>query len=247
MIAVAALLALLVGMVLGLLGGGGSILTVPVLVYVLGIDAKGAIATSLLVVAVTSAVALIPHARRGCVRWRLGLGFGAVSMVGAYAGGWAAAFVPGSVLLLLFAAVMVVAGGAMLRGRTQSATKPPARPAVLAVEALAVGAFTGLVGAGGGFVVVPALALLGGLSMRAAVGTSLLVIAMKSVAGLAGHLSHASIDPILAAVFVVAASAGALFGSRLSHRIPADKLKRGFGVFVLITAAFIGAQELNLW
>ncbi|MEM6991186.1 MAG: sulfite exporter TauE/SafE family protein [Myxococcota bacterium] len=247
MIAAAGVLALVVGLVLGSLGGGGSILTVPVLVYVVGVEAKAAIATSLLVVALTSAVALIPHARRGCVRWRLGLGFGAVSMLGAYIGGWAAAFVPGTILLLLFASVMVVAGVAMLRRRKAPAAQHRPRPAVLGAEALAVGAFTGLVGAGGGFVVVPALALLGGLSMRAAVGTSLLVIAMKSVAGLAGHLSHATIDPVLAAVFVVAASAGALVGSRLSHRVPADKLKRGFGVFVLVIAAFIGAQELNLW
>ena len=236
---------LAIGAVLGLLGGGGSILTVPALAYGLGLEAKAAIATSLLVVGATSLIALVPHARAGHVKWKVGLGFGGVSMIGAFAGGWAARFVPGVVLLVLFAVVMVAAGVAMLRPQRVGPTEANPRPALFAVEALAVGAFTGLVGAGGGFVVVPALVLLGGLSMRAAVGTSLLVIAMKSAAGLAGQLSHAQIDATIAGIFVVAAAAGALAGARLSQRVRPDRLRRGFGIFVLVTAALILVRELG--
>ena len=117
MIALAVVLAVLVGVSLGLLGGGGSILAVPLLVYVAGMDAKEAIATSLLVVGTTSAVALIPHARAGRVRWRTGLLFGAAGMVGAYAGGRVAEFIPGTVLLVAFSLMMLASAVAMIRGR----------------------------------------------------------------------------------------------------------------------------------
>src|SRR6478735_4657991 len=112
-------LAAFVGVALGLLGGGGSILTVPLLAYVAGLDAKQAIATSLLVVAVTSAVGAISHARAGRVQWRTGLMFGAAGMAGAYAGGFLAQFIPGRVLLIGFAIIMIGAAVAMLRGRKE--------------------------------------------------------------------------------------------------------------------------------
>ena len=188
MITLTVVLALLVGISLGLLGGGGSILTVPLLAYVAGMDAKQAIATSLLVVGTTSAVAAVSHARAGRVQWRTGLIFGVAGMAGAYAGGVLAHFIPGSVLLLGFAAMMIATAIAMLRGRKQDpAGQSPAAshdmPVVkVVVEGLVVGLVTGMVGAGGGFLVVPALALLGGLPMPVAVGTSLVVIAMKGLA-----------------------------------------------------------------
>lgn len=244
MTAVAISLALVVGIVLGLLGGGGSILTVPVLVYIVGIPAKSAIATSLLVVGTTSAIALIPHARRGHVQWKIGLWFGAFGMLGAFAGGRAAAWLPGKVLLLAFAAIMVAAGLAMLRPRTASTGHPTKKGADLALQATLVGLFTGLVGAGGGFVVVPALSLWAGLSMRAAVATSLLVIAVQSAAGLAGHYGHVALDVDIALPFAAAASLGALLGSRLSQRVSAASLRRGFGVFILVIAAAITVREL---
>ena len=162
------------GISLGLLGGGGSILTVPLLAYVAGMDAKQAIATSLLVVRHTSAVGAISHARAGRVQWRTGLVFGAAGMAGAYAGGLLARFIPGTVLLIGFAVIMIATAVAMLRGRKDDQRRriPRSLPAFkIVLEGLAVGLVTGLVGAGGGFLVVPALALLGGLPMPVAVGT----------------------------------------------------------------------------
>ncbi|NLE88456.1 MAG: sulfite exporter TauE/SafE family protein, partial [Myxococcales bacterium] len=200
----AALLALPIGLSLGLLGGGGSILTVPLLVYVLGVEPKAAIATSLFVVGVTSLAALLPHARAGAVRWRTGLVFGGAGMVGAYLAGHLADAIPGRLLLILFAALMLVTAVAMLWSRAAPERKemPRAELAVrkAVLDGLVVGALTGLVGAGGGFLVVPALAMFGGLPMRAAAATSLVVIAMKSFAGFSGYLGHQSIDWGLALV-----------------------------------------------
>jgi uncharacterized protein len=240
-------LAVLVGLTLGMLGGGGSILTVPLLVYVAGLDTKAAIATSLLVVGVTSAVGAVSHARAGRVQWRTGLIFGAAGMVGAYAGGRVAHYIPGEILLLAFAAMMIATSIAMLRGRREVDAKkvhdqlPVAR---VLLDGVVVGLVTGLVGAGGGFLVVPALALLGGLSMPVAVGTSLVVIAIKSLGGLAGYLATVSIDWGLALAVTAAAVVGALAGGRLAGRIAPDQLRKAFGWFVLVMGTVIVAQEM---
>ncbi|WP_328940577.1 sulfite exporter TauE/SafE family protein [Streptomyces sp. NBC_00250] len=241
---------LLIGVSLGILGGGGSILTVPILVYLAGQETKEAIATSLFVVGVTSLAALIPHARAHRVRWKTGLLFGAFSMAGAYAGGRVAEYIPGTVLLVAFALMMLATAYAMLRKSRDGAKKArPARSDLplkhIAVEGLVVGAVTGLVGSGGGFLVVPALAILGGLPMGIAVGTSLLVIAMKSFAGLAGHLSGVSIDWGIAATVTVAAVIGSLIGARLAGRIPQGALRKAFGWFVVVMGFFVLAQQLD--
>jgi uncharacterized membrane protein YfcA len=248
MIALTVALATLVGVSLGLLGGGGSILMVPLLAYVAGLDAKEAIATSLLVIGVTSAVGLVTHARADRVRWRAGVLFGAGGMAGAYLGGLLSALVPGSLLLVGFGAVMITAAIAMMRGPKESPRldSAPATGIVrLFIEGLGVGVVTGLVGAGGGFLIVPALAILGGLPMPMAVGTSLLVIAMNSVAGLAGHLTGGQIDWRLAAMVTVAAVAGALIGSRLTGLVNPAILREAFGWFVLAMASVILAQEIH--
>ncbi|GAA0256877.1 sulfite exporter TauE/SafE family protein [Saccharothrix mutabilis subsp. mutabilis] len=238
-------LAVVVGVALGLLGGGGSILMVPLLVYVAGMGAKEAIVASLVVVGVTSAVGVVGHARAGHVRWRTGLLFGLAGMAGAFAGGLVGGHLPGPVLMGAFAVMMVATAVAMLRGRRTPA--PAARtelPVVkVLVEGAVVGLVTGLVGAGGGFLVVPALALLGGLPMSVAVGTSLLVIAMKSIAGLAGYLATVPIDWAFTGVVTAAAVAGSLVGARLVARVPGDALRRGFGWFVLAMGAFVLAQQ----
>lgn len=242
------LLAVLIGASLGLLGGGGSILTVPILTYVAGLPPKEAIAASLFVVGTTSAVSAISHARAGRVRWRTGLIFGAAGMVGAFGGGLLGGYIPGTVLMIAFALMMVATSIAMIRGRKGARAEDPSPRdlpmAKIVVEGLAVGLATGLVGAGGGFLVVPALALLGGLPMPVAVGTSLVVIAMKSFAGLAGYLTSVSLDWTLVGGVTLAAILGSLLGSRLAGRIPENVLRKGFGVFVLVMGSFVLVQEL---
>ncbi|WP_431931509.1 sulfite exporter TauE/SafE family protein [Micromonospora sp. RP3T] len=239
--------AVLIGVSLGLLGGGGSILAVPLLVYVAGLPTKEAIATSLLVVGATSAVGVLPHARAHRVRWRTGLIFGVAGMTGAYAGGRLAGFVPASVLLTAFALMMLATAAAMIRGRRPVEGRPTPRelPTLRVIlDGVVVGLVTGLVGAGGGFLVVPALALLGGLPMPVAVGTSLVVIAMKSFAGLAGYLSSVRIDWTLAAAVTVAAIVGSLLGGRLAGRIPEHVLRLSFGWFVVAMGGFVLTRQL---
>ncbi|WP_166905388.1 sulfite exporter TauE/SafE family protein [Mycobacterium sp. DL440] len=246
MIALAVTLAVLVGVSLGLLGGGGSILTVPLLAYVAGMEVKQAIATSLVVVGVTSAVSTLSHARAGRVQWRSGLMFGAAGMVGAYLGGLLSYVVAGSVLLIAFTVVMVATGIAMIKGRTACAPTTRTMPiAKVLLMGLGVGVVTGAVGAGGGFLVVPALALLGGLPMPVAVGTSLLVIAMNSAAGLAGHLSTVPIDWTIAGAVTAAAVLGSLLGTRLTAHVDPDAVRRAFGWFVLLMAWLILGQEIH--
>lgn len=244
-----ALMALLIGISLGLLGGGGSILTVPILLYVFHLPTRQAIATSLLVVGTTSFAALIPHAKAGRVQWRTGAIFGATSMVGAYVAGRLAKHIPAAILLLAFGGMMVVTAIAMMRGKKSSSADEPAETRPLPVlkivaEGLAVGAVTGLVGAGGGFLVVPALVLLGGLPMPVAVGTSLLVIGMKSYAGFAGYLSSVAIPWNVAGLVVLAAVAGSFVGARMVHMLPPERLRRGFAWFVIVMAVFILGQEI---
>ncbi len=231
MIALVVLLSVGLGLSLGLLGGGGSILAVPLLIYVAGIAPKAAIATSLIVVGVTSAVAALLHGRRGNVRMKTGVVFGAAGMLGAYFGARSAVFVPDIVLLIAFALVMIVAALAMMRDRAEVESTEP-RLVKAAAEGLVVGAVTGLLGAGGGFVVVPALVLLGGLNTRDAVGTSAMVIAMKSVAGFAGYAAHVSVDLRLAAMVTAGAVVGAVIGALWSRRLAVHTLRRTFAVMV---------------
>ena len=236
-------LSILIGISLGLLGGGGSILTVPILAYAGGMAAKAAIASSLFVVGVTSAVGAISHARR--VRWGTGVIFGAAGMTGAYAGGRLAADLPGRLLMILFGLMMAATAVAMLRRPRDLRPRAQDLPAtkVIAVG-LVVGIVTGVVGAGGGFLIVPALVLLGGLAMEAAVGTSLVVIAMQSFAGLAGRLGNLEVDwPVTLGVTAFAV-AGSYLGTRLAGRIPPATLRRGFGVFIMAMAALVLAKEL---
>jgi len=246
MLLVAALLSLLIGLSLGLLGGGGSILTLPILVYLLGVEPKSAIAMSLFVVGVTSVMGSIAHARAGRVRFRTGLVFGATAMAGAYAGGLVARFIPATALLVAFAAVMLVTSVAMMRGRraVSSSTAGEAKVGKVLAVGGAVGIVAGLVGAGGGFLIVPALALFGGLAMPEAVGTSLLVIALQSFAGFAGHAGHVHIDWTLALVVTASAVAGSFAGARLGRGLSPDALRRGFAWFVLAMAVFLLGKQL---
>ena len=240
-------LSLLIGLSLGILGGGGSILTVPILVYVAGFEAKEAIAASLFVVGATSLVGALGHAKAGRVRWRTGLIFGAAGMVGAFGGGLLGGYIPGQVLLVAFAVMMLVTSLAMLRGRKPVDPNKQYKDLPLGrvlLDGAAVGLVTGLVGAGGGFLVVPALALLGGLPMSLAVGTSLVVIAMKSFAGLAGYMTTVAIDWNTTLMVTGVAVVGSLVGSKIAGRIPEDKLRAAFGWFVLAMGVFMLSQDV---
>ena len=266
MVILAAALALFIGAAVGLLGGGGSILTTPLLVYVVDFPAKQAITASLLVVAVTSLFGLIAHARAGRVRWKTGLIFGAAGMVGAFIGGQIGALLPGALLLAAFSVMMGVTAVAMIRGRKQVKGHGPHKGLPIfriILDGLIVGLVTGLVGAGGGFLVVPALALLGGLPMPNAVATSLLVVAMKSFAGFFGYALTFGGDSLVAIntttttlpdggtiwlvtlIVTVMAVIGALIGSRVVGKIHPDLLRKAFGWFVLVMAVFILSQQIG--
>ncbi|MCS6798655.1 MAG: sulfite exporter TauE/SafE family protein [Myxococcota bacterium] len=250
--AIALLLFALVGVSLGLLGGGGSILAVPIFTYVAGLDAHRAIVASLVLVGVTSVVGLLEHARRGAVCWRTGLWFGLAGMLGAFPAGRLARLVPGPVLLALLALVMFATAAAMLRRRPIDATlaasgdvgQPARRPVVrIVLDGIVVGAVTGLVGAGGGFLVVPALVVLGRLPMDKAIGTSLLVIVLKTAAALAGHLDGADVDWSVVAPATGVAVAASMGGARLAAKVAPDALRRGFGWFVaLMAVVLLGLQ-----
>lgn len=247
----AAILSIFVGLAVGMLGGGGSILTVPILVYAAHLDPKTAIATSLLVVFVTSVVAAIPHALAGHVKWKTAMAFGGTGLLGAFIGGRISAFVPADWLLVAFALLMLVTAVTMIRGRANvtSENNPHATPGTnrllkFAAEGFVVGLVTGVIGAGGGFVVVPALVMLGGLPMSTAVGTSLVVIAMNSLAGFAGHAVDVSIPWNLAVVVSMPAVAASVWGARLAKRIPENWLRPLFGWVVLIMAFFVLGRQL---
>ena len=239
--------AVAIGLVLGLLGSGGSILTVPVLVYLAGEPDKVAIAESLAIVGAIAAVGALPYARQKLVDWHSVLYFGVPGIAGTYGGAALSTYVSGAVQLALFAIVMLIAAVLMFRGgRTTDADAPAARQPLwkIAGEGLIVGVLTGLVGVGGGFLIVPALVLLGGLSMRLAVGTSLLIIAAKSAAGFWKYLdvldgAGLHVDWRLIGLFAAIGIAGSFVGNALSHRVPQAQLKRGFAVFLVVMGAFI--------
>jgi uncharacterized membrane protein YfcA len=244
-------LGLVLGVLLGLLGGGGSLLAVPALVYGAGEPLASAVPASLLVVAISSATALLPRLRGGQVRWRIALAFGAAGMVAAFGGAALHRLLPPDVVLLGFAAVMVAAGLRMLRpgGQAGGDCALPGGgvhwrgclPKSLGSGAV-VGLLTGLFGVGGGFLVLPALVLLLGLPMTVAVGTSLVVVTLNSAAGFAAHAGGATLDWPSLLAFTGAAVAGSLLAGRLGGRLDAHRLQRGFGWLVLAVAALVVAQ-----
>lgn len=244
--------ALIIGVTLGLLGSGGSILTVPILVYMMGHEGKVAIAESLAIVGGIALVGMIPYARSGQVDWRSVVFFGLPGMAGTYLGAWLAKYVPDAAQLIMFSLVMLVAAMVMFRSRQREEGEETSfkrgKLWKIALDGIVVGIVTGLVGVGGGFLIVPALALLGGLPMRLAVGTSLAVIALKSGSGFLKyigvlHAMHAHIDVRTVAVFTLVGIAGTLVGQRLSQRINQTQLKKTFAVFLVVMACFVLVKE----
>lgn len=255
--------ALIMGLVLGLIGGGGSILTVPILVFLFAVDEVTATAYSLFIVGTTAAVGSASHVRHGNVDWNSALWFGIPSIITVFATRiWIMPWLPqefgtiaglvltkGTVLLLLFAVLMMAAAVSMVRkGTPLTASTRRSRSAAIALsitEGTVVGMLTGLVGAGGGFLIIPALVVLGGLGMKQAIGTSLIIIAAKSLLGFSGDLlAGLTADWTFLLTCTATAVVGILIGAALSARIPGERLKPAFGWFVLVMGIAILVTEL---
>lgn len=258
----------LIGLCLGALGGGGSILTVPILVSVLHVGPQSATSASLIIVGVTSVISAVAHARSGHVRWKAAAAFGVIGSITAFAGSVLNRAVDPQVLLLAFSVLMVIAAVAMLRRTTKSrcsqpdsldsdsdelaggatpgavatATRPrisTAQATKLAVAALVVGFLTGFLGVGGGFLIVPALVLALGYPMPVAVGTSLVIIAITSAGAFCERLGTASIPWQLVVPFTLAAIAGSFAGTTVGERISGTALTRSFAVLLIAIAGYV--------
>ncbi len=233
----------IIGLSLGMLGGGGSILTVPALVYLVGIPVAQATGTSLAIVGTTALVGAVRHQRAGRVALRAALGFGAASVAGSILGSLLGKHIAGGLLLVLFAFLMLAAGVTMLRRRSgqtrASARRVPAGPVKIGLAGFGVGLLTGFFGVGGGFVIVPALTMVLGLPMATAVGTSLVVIVMASAAGFATHLGAGSLNAAVTLFFVLGGVTGALSGVHLAGRLPEPALRRSFAVLVFALAGYL--------
>jgi uncharacterized membrane protein YfcA len=236
-----------IGLSLGLVGGGGSIITVPVLVYVAGIPVKEAVALSLAIVGATAAVGAVTKAREGRVDPRAAALFGITGMVGAVLGAQLTPLVPPAVLLVLFALLMVAVGVRMIRGQSEAEAPERAECHVgkCGLAGLGVGVLTGFLGVGGGFLIVPALLRFARMPMHRAVGTSLAVIAANAASGFAAHRGELGGGLELAAAFTAAAVAGVLFGSTLGRRMKASELKTAFGGVALAVAAYLLAVNIG--
>jgi uncharacterized membrane protein YfcA len=229
------LLGFAIGLVLGFLGGGGSILTVPALVYIVGQNPQAAVTASLIIVGANATLGASLHQRQGTLNWRVALIFGGVGMVAAYLAAGLAHRIPSTVLMVLFALLMLVVGAFMILSKTPHNDTRNMRglPTMIGAGA-GVGVLTGFLGVGGGFLIVPALVMLVNLPIRQAVGTSLVIIAMNSLAGLLGHLGSATPDLVTIGVFVIAGFGGAFAGARLGRVIKPGQLRASFAVFVVI-------------
>lgn len=242
----ALMLATLVGLSLGLLGGGGSVLMVPILVYVAKIPAREAIVLSLPIVGIASVVGAIRHWRSGNVDVRTALIFAAPAMVAAFAAARLAKLMSAPMQLTLLAIVMLAAATSMLRFAVSASSETGERRLSsrwLPVVALGVGSLTGLVGVGGGFLIVPALVLIAGIPMRLAVGTSLLVIAINALAGFAGSLGSVELPWAYGSMFAAITVAGIFAGTALSSRVSPAQLKKGFALLLIFVSTLMLYQN----
>lgn len=265
LVAAAGALGLLIGLVIGGLGGGGGVLTVPALVYLLGQDPHDATTGSVLIVGLSSAVGMAVRWRNPGLDWRTGLAFGAVGIPTAYAGTLLNHRVSPSVLMLVFAAVILVAAAAMLlngHDEAEAGPEPPLGPpsgavAVAtrtdarlrtAVKILVCGAasgfLTGLLGVGGGFLVVPALVVVLRMPMTLAIGTSLLIIVLNAGSSVVARLGDLQLDWAVVAPFTVAAIAGTLLGKRVADSVSSATLSRAFAVMLVLVGGFVAVENL---
>ena len=233
-------LASLIGLSLGLLGGGGSILTVPILVYVLKMDPKVSIALSLAIVGTTSLFGVIRHYKNNNVNFKIALIFAPVAMIGTFMGAKISQMISGQTQLILFAVIMLLASIFILKGRKDTDKKEVKLNYILiSVVAVAVGILTGVVGVGGGFLIVPALVLLAGASMKESVGTSLFIISLNSFSGFSGYIGLVEIPWIFLLKFTSFSVVGIFIGASLVKFISQNSLKKAFAVFLIIMGFFI--------
>ena len=237
-------LAALIGASLGVLGSGGSIVTLPVLVYVARVPAKEAIGMSMAIVGATSLVGAVIHWRAGTIAFRALLSFAATGMVGAFVGSAGTHLLSRRALLLLFAGVMLAVGGFMLRGAIRVRHQDRCYVPRCLLVGFAVGVLTGFLGVGGGFLIVPALVYTAGLDIRKAGGTSLAVIALNSTTGLLGQLRYVNVDWSLLGSFLLFAILGMLGGIALARRLDERLLRRLFAMALIAIAAVIGTLNL---
>ncbi|WP_370392386.1 sulfite exporter TauE/SafE family protein [uncultured Winogradskyella sp.] len=255
--------ALLIGVVLGLIGGGGSILTVPILVYLLFINPVTATAYSLFVVGVSSLVGALRNIQKGLVDFRTAIVFAIPAFIAVYiARKYLVPAIPEVIfsvgdfdltnniaIMLFFALVMLVASVSMIRNKREDngeETEVSYNYPLIIVEGVLVGLITGIVGAGGGFLIIPALVLLAKLPMKKAVATSLLIIAIKSLIGFLGDVQNLDIDWTFLLIFTGLSVVGIFIGIYLSNFIEGKKLKKGFGWFVLVMGIYIIYKELTM-
>lgn len=250
-------LGLLIGLVVGALGGGGSVLTVPALVFALGLTAQAATTASLVIVGITSAVASVAHARSGHTRWLEGGLLAVAGVPASLLGTWLNQLVDEDVLLLAFAALMLVAAAGMLLRRGGESDVPEGGDADpppgggdrrwlrLAVAGSAIGFLTGFFGVGGGFVIVPALVLALHFPIAVAVGTSLLVIALNAVVALLARAGTGGFEWDVIVPFTAAAVAASFAGTSVAARLPSHRLTQGFAVLLLLVAAYVGVRAVQ--
>jgi len=237
-----------IGLSLGLLGSGGSILTVPVLVYLVDQPERIAIAGSLVIVGSIALLGALPYFKQKLIDWNTVLMFGIPGMAGTYIGAWLATeYLTGIQQLAIFAMVMLLASYFMLRPKKdiEAESDHQRHTLKISLDGLIVGIVTGVVGVGGGFLIVPALVLLGGLTMRRAVATSLVIIALKSFTGFAKYWDAIANDPTIhldwnvIAVMIVLGGLGSLVGNKIANKVPQDKLKKIFGIFLIVMGIYI--------
>lgn len=238
-----------IGLSLGMLGGGGSILTVPALVYILGQDAHAAIGSSLVIVGMNAVFGAMMHRRAGNVRLTSALLFGSAGLIAAFLGARLSQLLSAPLLLVFFALLMLFVATLMLRGGSVSPASPAAEPLVwwkILLAGSIVGFLTGFLGVGGGFLIVPALVLVLKMDMRTAVGSSLVVIAMNSAAGLLGHLGDGGLNWMLIGLLLGGGVFGVFLGARAAHYLPVARLRQAFAGLVILLGIFLLAVNLPL-
>lgn len=234
------LLASFIGLSLGLLGGGGSILTVPILVYILKIDPKTSIALSLAIVGVTSSFGVLRHYKNGNINLKTASIFAPIAMLGTFSGARISQYLPGQFQLILFAIVMLAASIAMFKERKNTEEKAiSVNYFTISIIAIGVGILTGIVGVGGGFLIVPALVLLAGISMKDSVGTSLFIISLNSLSGFLGYIGSIEIPWFFLFEFTSFSVVGIFLGASLVKFVSQAVLKKTFAIFLIVMGLFI--------